>query len=112
MRTHPAIGEAIVRDVAALREARAGRPPPPRALRRHRLPRPPRRDRDPDRGAHRRRRRRVLRDDRDRPYSAARTHAEAAAELVRVAGSHLDPHVVAAMLAVLGIAVRPTLRVA
>ncbi len=48
----------------------------------------------------------------DRPYSAARTHAEAGAELVRVAGSQLDPHVVAAMLAVLGIAVRPTLRVA
>ena len=48
----------------------------------------------------------------DRPYSAARTHAEAGAELVRVAGSQLDPHVVAAMLAVLRLAGRPTLRVA
>jgi len=48
----------------------------------------------------------------DRPYSGARTHAEAGTELVRVAGSQLDPHVVAAMLAVLGLAGRPTLRVA
>ena len=39
MRTHPALGEAIVRGVAALRETAAGRAPPPRALRRHRLSR-------------------------------------------------------------------------
>ena len=40
------------------------RPPPPRALRRRRLPRRPRRHDDPDRGAHRGRRGRVLGDDR------------------------------------------------
>lgn len=38
-----------------------------------------------------------------RPYSAARTPDEAAAELRRSAGSHLDPAVVDALLAVLGL---------
>ena len=40
----------------------------------------------------------------DRPYSKARTPQEAAAELRRSAGSHLDPAVVEAVLAVLGLA--------
>ena len=39
----------------------------------------------------------------DRPYSAARTPQEAAVELRRSAGSHLDPAVVEALLAVLGL---------
>ena len=37
-----------------------------------------------------------------RPYSAARTPEQATAELARSAGSHLDPAVVDALLAVLG----------
>ena len=44
----------------ALRDAARGGAPPPRALRRHRLPRRPGRRGDPARGAHRRRRRRLL----------------------------------------------------
>ena len=48
----------------------------------------------------------------DRPYSAARTPEEAATELRRSAGSHLDPGVVAALLDVLGLTARPVLRVA
>jgi diguanylate cyclase (GGDEF)-like protein len=48
----------------------------------------------------------------DRVYSAARTPEEAAAELRRSAGSHLDPSVVAALLGVLDVAARPALRVA
>jgi diguanylate cyclase (GGDEF)-like protein len=39
----------------------------------------------------------------DRPYSAARTPHQAAAELRRSAGSHFDPAVVDALLAVLGL---------
>ncbi len=39
----------------------------------------------------------------DRPYSAARTPQQAAAELRHSAGSHLDPAVVEALLAVLGL---------
>jgi putative nucleotidyltransferase with HDIG domain len=42
----------------------------------------------------------------DRPYSRARTPLEAAAELRRSAGSHLDPTVVEALLTVLGLADR------
>ena len=48
----------------------------------------------------------------ERPYSAARTPHEAAIELRRSAGSHLDPRVVTALLAVLDRAARPVLRVA
>jgi len=48
----------------------------------------------------------------ERPYSAARTPHEAAVELRRSAGSHLDPQVVDALLAVLEPASRPALRVA
>jgi diguanylate cyclase (GGDEF)-like protein len=40
----------------------------------------------------------------ERPYSAARTPQQAADELRRSAGSHLDPDVVEALLAVLGLA--------
>ncbi len=40
----------------------------------------------------------------DRPYSPARTPQQAAAELRRSAGSHFDPTVVEALLAVLGLA--------
>ena len=40
----------------------------------------------------------------DRPYSAARTPQQAAAELRRSAGSPLDPAVVEALMAVLGLA--------
>jgi HD-GYP domain-containing protein (c-di-GMP phosphodiesterase class II) len=48
----------------------------------------------------------------DRIYSVTRTPEEAAAELRRSAGSHLDPSVVAALLDVLDLAARPALRVA
>jgi HD-GYP domain-containing protein (c-di-GMP phosphodiesterase class II) len=48
----------------------------------------------------------------DRVYSATRSPEEAAAELRRSAGSHLDPAVVAALLDVLGLAARPALKVA
>ena len=43
----------------------------------------------------------------DRVYSAARTPQEAAAELRRSGGTHLDPAVVAALLDVLGLGERP-----
>jgi len=39
-----------------------------------------------------------------RPYSSAKTAAEAAAELRRCAGTHFDPAVVESLLAVLGLA--------
>ena len=48
----------------------------------------------------------------ERAYSAARTPQEAAAELRRSAGSHLDPGVVTALLDVLELVGRPQLRVA
>jgi len=48
----------------------------------------------------------------ERPYSAARSLQDATAELVRSAGSHLDPVVVTALLAVLGTVARPALEVA
>ena len=47
-----------------------------------------------------------------RPYSSPRTTEEATEELRRSAGSQLDPEVVAALLTVLAGAVRPVLRVA
>jgi diguanylate cyclase (GGDEF)-like protein len=103
MRTHPVIGEEIVRGVAALREAAA-------AVRHH----------------HERyggggypdglagptipiEARIVAAADAfsamtvDRVYSKARSPAGAAAELRRSAGEHLDPEVVEALLAVLGL---------
>jgi HD-GYP domain-containing protein (c-di-GMP phosphodiesterase class II) len=46
----------------------------------------------------------------NRPYSAARTPADAAGELRAGAGSHLDPEAVAALIDVLGPLVRPTRR--
>jgi HD-GYP domain-containing protein (c-di-GMP phosphodiesterase class II) len=48
----------------------------------------------------------------DRVYSAKRSPDEAAAELRRSAGSHLDPAVVAALLGVLGLGARRALKVA
>lgn len=48
----------------------------------------------------------------ERVYSAARTPREAAAELRRSGGSHLDPGVVLALLDVLGLGELPALRVA
>ncbi len=48
----------------------------------------------------------------ERVYSAARTPQEAAAELRRSAGSHLDPGVVVALLDVLELVGRPALKVA
>ena len=47
-----------------------------------------------------------------RVYSPARTPEQAAAELRRSAGTHLDTAVVAALLDVLGVAAPPVLRVA
>ena len=47
-----------------------------------------------------------------RPYSPARTPIEAIVELRKCSGSQLDPDVVRALLAVLGLAARPVLRVA
>jgi HD-GYP domain-containing protein (c-di-GMP phosphodiesterase class II) len=48
----------------------------------------------------------------ERVYSAARTPQEAAAELRRSAGTHLDPQVVDALLDVLGLVASPASRVA
>jgi HD-GYP domain-containing protein (c-di-GMP phosphodiesterase class II) len=48
----------------------------------------------------------------DRVYSAARAPREAAAELRRSCGSHLDPSVVTTLLAVLGCGEQPALRIA
>ncbi len=103
MRTHPVIGEEIVRGVAALREAAA-------AVRHHH-------ERYggggyPDGlagGAIPIEARIVAAADAfsamtvDRVYSKARSPAGAAAELRRSAGEHLDPAVVEALLAVLGL---------
>jgi HD-GYP domain-containing protein (c-di-GMP phosphodiesterase class II) len=112
MQTHPVIGEEIVRGVAPVREA-AG------AVRHHHE----RYDGTgyPDRLAGTAipiEARIVAAADAyaamtaDRPYSAARTPHEATLELRRCSGSQLDPRVVSALLAVLGLAVGPTLRVA
>jgi HD-GYP domain-containing protein (c-di-GMP phosphodiesterase class II) len=112
MRTHPVVGEDIVRQLAALREAAA-------AVRHHHE----RVDGTgyPDRLAGVAipiEARIVAAADAyaamtsDRVYSAARTPQEAAAELRRSAGSHLDPGVVAALLDVLGLDELPALRVA
>jgi diguanylate cyclase (GGDEF)-like protein/PAS domain S-box-containing protein len=112
MRTHPAVGENMVRGVGALREAAA-------AVRHHHE----RYDGEgyPDRlaGAAIPIEARVVAAadayaamTADRPYSAARTPAEAALELRRSAGTHLDPDVVEALLAVLDLAAAPRRRAA
>jgi diguanylate cyclase (GGDEF)-like protein len=112
MQTHPVIGEGIVRNVDALRDAAA-------AVRHHHE----RFDGTgyPDRlaGAAIPIEARILAAvdayaamTADRPYSAALTPAEAAAELQRVVRTQLDPRVVLALLAVLGLTTRSALRVA
>ena len=112
MRTHPVVGEDIVRRVGALREGAA-------AVRHHHE----RFDGTgyPDRlaGAAIPIEARIVAAadayaamTHDRVYSAARTPAEAGAELRRSAGSHLDPGVVDALLEVLGLGELPALRVA
>jgi HD-GYP domain-containing protein (c-di-GMP phosphodiesterase class II) len=107
IRTHPAAGEGVVREVGALRESAA-------AVRHHHE----RYDGTgyPDRLAGSAipiEARIVAAADAyvaitsDRVYSAARTPEEAAAELRRSGGTHLDPAVVAALLDVLGLGDRP-----
>jgi diguanylate cyclase (GGDEF)-like protein len=112
MRTHPAVGEDIVRRVPALREAAA-------AVRHHH-------ERYDGRGypdglaaaAIPIEARIVAAADAfsamtaDRVYSVARSPDEAAAELRRSAGSHLDAAVVAALLDVLRLPARAALKVA
>ena len=112
MRTHPVVGESIVRGVGALRDAAA-------AVRHHHerydgggYPNRLAKDAIPIEA------RIVAAADAyaamtsDRVYSAARSPQEAAAELQRSSGSHLDPRVVAALLAVLGLDELPALKVA
>jgi diguanylate cyclase (GGDEF)-like protein len=112
VRTHPVVGEEIVRRVGALGEAAA-------AVRHHHE----RYDGSgyPDRLAGVAipiEARIVAAADAysamtaERSYSAARTPQEAAVELRRSAGSHLDPGVVAALLDVLELVARPALKVA
>src|SRR5262245_5177790 len=112
MQRHPVIGEGIVRNVEALREAAA-------AVRHHHE----RYDGTgyPDRlaGSAIPIEARILAAvdayaamTADRPYSGALTPAAAAAELQRVVRTQLDPRVVLALLAVLGLTTRPVLRVA
>jgi putative nucleotidyltransferase with HDIG domain len=112
MQTHPVIGEEIVRNVEALREAAA-------AVRHHHE----RYDGTgyPDRLAGTAipiEARIVAAADAyaamtaDRPYSAARTPEQATAELQRCARTQLDPRVVHALLGVLGLPTLPPLRVA
>ena len=112
MKTHPVVGEAIVRGVAALREAAA-------AVRHHHE----RYDGTgyPDRlaGAAIPIEARIVAAadayaamTADRPYSAARTPAQTAIGLQRCSRTQLDPRVVHALLAELGLPTRPALRVA
>ena len=112
MRTHPVVGEDIVRRLGALREASA-------AVRHHHerwdgsgypdglagvaIPIEARIVAAADAYA-------AMTS--DRVYSAARTPEAAGAELRRSGGSHLDPSVVAALLEVLGLNELPALRVA
>ena len=104
MRTHPAVGAAVVSRVGGPAPGRTRGAPPPRALQRRRLPRQPRRDAIPLEA------RIIAAADAyaamtaTRPYSAARTPEDAAGELRRSAGSHFDPAVVESLLAVLGLA--------
>ena len=111
IRTHPIVGEDMVRGVAALREASA-------AVRHHHerhdgtgypdglvggsIPIEARIVAAADAFA-------AMTD--IRPYSPARTPQDAAIELRRSAGSHLDPQVVTALLAVLGSIARSPLPV-
>jgi diguanylate cyclase (GGDEF)-like protein len=112
MRTHPVIGEEIVRGVAALREAAA-------AVRHHHERYAG--DGYPDGLAGTEipiEARIVAAADAfsamtvDRVYSKARTPAGAAIELRRSAGAHLDPAVVEALLEVLGLSAREDARAA
>ena len=112
IRTHPIVGEDMVRGVAALREATA-------AVRHHHerydgagypdglvggsIPIEARIVAAADAYA-------AMTD--VRPYSPARTPQDAAIELRRSSGSHLDPQVVTALLAVLGSIARAPLPVA
>ena len=83
MREHAELGEQIVERIPGAAPTRARDPPPPRAFRRPRVPRRPGRLRDPDRGAHRRRRRHVLGDHAGapptRPRAAARRRSRSCA---------------------------------
>jgi HD-GYP domain-containing protein (c-di-GMP phosphodiesterase class II) len=112
MRTHAAIGEEIVRGIGALRQATA-------AVRHHHERYDGTGYPDGITGAAIPIEARIIAAADayaamtvDRPYSAARTPREAALELRRCAGSQLDPRVVAALLATLGLTSRPALRVA
>ena len=102
MRTHPVVGAAIVRRVATLREAapavrhhheRYSGDGYPDGLAGNGIPIEARIVAAADAYAAM---------TATRPYSAARTPEQATAELVRSAGSHLDPAVVDALLVVLG----------
>jgi diguanylate cyclase (GGDEF)-like protein len=112
MRTHPAVGEDIVRRVPALRDAAA-------AVRHHHERYDGRGYPDGLAGAAIPIEARIVAAadaysamTAERVYSAARSPDEAAAELRRSAGSHLDPAVVAALLDVLDVPARVTLKVA
>lgn len=112
MRTHPAIGEALVADVASLRDAapavrhhheRWAGGGYPDGLAGEAIPVEARIVAAADAYAAM---------TAERVYSAARTPPEAADELRRSAGSHLDPRVVEALLDVLGLADGRVARVA
>ena len=90
-------GRADHRPARLPERRRAGDPAPPRALRRHRLPRPAGRGGDPARRAHHPRRRRARLDADDRIYRAARPLEEALSELHRAAGTQFCPRCVAAL---------------
>jgi diguanylate cyclase (GGDEF)-like protein len=112
MRTHPVVGEGVVRGVPALREAagavryhheRYDGTGYPDGLAGSAIPIEARIVAAADAYAAMRA---------DRPYSPARTREQATLELRRCARTQLDPRVVSALLAVLGLASRPALLVA
>ncbi len=106
VRRHPLIGERIVRSAPVAEPRRRARALDPRALRRHRLPRPPAGRRDPARLPHRRRLRRLRRDDRASALRARRGRRRMrSTELRRCAGTQFDPAVVETFRAVV---VEPT----